>query len=43
MRKIMNSLMMLTTVSCLAATSYMALKSKKNMLDVIIEEIDSIN
>lgn len=43
MKKIMNALTLSTTITALAATGYMLMKKrKKNMLDIIIEEIDSI-
>ena len=42
MGKIMNTIMTVTSIGCLAATSYIALKGKKNMLDVIIEEIETM-
>ena len=42
MGKIMNTVMSITSIGCLAATTYMVLKSKKNMLDVIMEEIETM-
>ena len=41
--KIMNVVSPVIAGACLAATSYIVLKNKKNMLDVIIEEIESMN
>lgn len=43
MKKIINTLAITTTLGCVAATSYMIMKNKrKNMLDIIIEEIETI-
>lgn len=42
MGKIMNTVMSVTSIGCLAATTYIALKSRKNILDVIIEEIETM-
>lgn len=42
MKKLMNIITPAIAVGCLAATSYMLMKNKKNMLDVIIEEIETI-
>lgn len=42
MGKIMNAVMSVTSIGCLAATTYIALKGKRNMLDVIIEEIETM-
>ena len=42
MKKIMNAIAVSTTLGCVAATSYFIMKNKKkNMLDIIIEDIDS--
>ena len=40
--KVMNVVNPLITMGCLALTSYVVLKNKKNMLDVIIEEIETM-
>lgn len=43
MKKIMNTLAISASLGCVAATSYLIMKKKnKNMLDIIIEEIDTI-
>ena len=43
MKKIMNAIAVSTTLGCVAATSYFIMKNKKkNMLDIIIEEIETI-
>lgn len=42
MNKIMNIIAPTLAVGCLAATSYMLAKNKKNMLDIIIEEIETV-
>ena len=43
MNKIMNALTVTTTLGCVAATSYLVMKNKKkNMLDIIIEEIETM-
>lgn len=43
MKKIMNAIAVSTTLGCVAATSYFIKKNKKkNMLDIIIEEIETI-
>ncbi len=42
MKKMMNLITPAITLGCLAATSYLVMKNKKNMLDVIIEEIETM-
>ncbi len=43
MKKIMSTLAVTTTLGCALATSYLVMKNKKkNMLDIIIEEIETI-
>lgn len=43
MKKIMNAIAVSTTLGCVAAISYFIMKNKKkNMLDIIIEEIETI-
>ena len=42
MKKVMNVVNPLITMGCLALTSYVVLKNIKNMLDVIIEEIETM-
>lgn len=42
LKKLMNIVSPVISISCLAATSYLLLKDKKNMLDVIIEEVESM-
>ncbi len=44
MKKIIKNLAITTTLGCaLAASSYLVMKNKKkNMLDIIIEEIETI-
>lgn len=42
MKKMMNIIAPAITVGCLAATGYIISKKKKNMLDVIIEEIETM-
>lgn len=42
MRKFMTFVTTMSAVGCLAATSYMALKNKRTMLDVLIEEIETM-
>lgn len=42
MKKMMNVITPVVTVGCLAATAYVVMKNKKNMLDVIIEEIETM-
>ena len=43
MKKIMNVITLSTTLGCIAATSYLVMKKKnKNMLDIIIEEIETM-
>lgn len=43
MGKIMNVITSVATIGCLAATGYLVLKNQnKSMLDVIIEEIETI-
>ena len=43
MKKIMSAITLSTTLGCIAAASYMMMKKKnKNMLDIIIEEIETV-
>lgn len=43
MKKIMSTLAMSASLGCVAAASYLIMKNKKkNMLDIIIEEIETI-
>lgn len=42
MKKAMNMIAPIVSLGCLAATSYLIMESKKNMLDVIIEEIETM-
>lgn len=43
MGKIMNAITISTAACCMAATGYMLMKHKsKNMLDIIIEEIETM-
>ena len=42
MKKMMDIITPAVAVGCLAATSYMLMKNKKSMIDVIIEEIETI-
>lgn len=42
MKKMMNVISPAITVCCLATTSYLVMKNKKTMLDVIIEEIETM-
>lgn len=42
MKKIMNVVSPAITVMCLATTGYLLMKNKKTMLDVIIEEIETM-
>lgn len=42
MKKMMSIITPAITVGCLAATSYLVMKNKKTMLDVIIEEIETM-
>lgn len=41
-KKTMDLLAASAAVGCAAATSYFLMKNRKNMLDVIIEEIETI-
>lgn len=45
MKKIMNAITLSTTLGCIAAASYIMMQKKnknKNMLDIIIEEIETV-
>ncbi len=42
MKKAMNIVAPLVSLGCLAVTGYLVMESKKNMLDVIIEEIETM-
>lgn len=42
MKKMMSIITPAITLGCLAATGYIVMKNKKNMLDVIIEEIETM-
>jgi len=42
MKKMMSVITPAITIGCLAATGYMVMKNKKTMLDVIIEEIETM-
>lgn len=43
MSKVTNTIASIATIGCIAATGYIVMKNKnKNMLDIIIEEIETI-
>lgn len=42
MKKMMNIVTPMVSVMCLATASYLVMKKKKTMLDVIIEEIETV-
>lgn len=42
MGKIANTISSITSIGCLALTGYIVMKNRKNMLDVIIEEIETM-
>lgn len=42
MNKVMKVITPIISVGCLATAAYMMMEKKKNMLDVIIEEIETM-
>ena len=42
MKKMTNIITPMIATCCLAATAYVVMQNKKNMLDVIIEEIETM-
>lgn len=42
MNKIISAISTVAAVGCLATVSYIVMKNKKNMVDILIEEIEKI-
>lgn len=43
MKKLMNVVTPMISIACLTATSYMLLKNRKNIMDILIEEIETMS